>query len=112
MSEEQCWSVQADGSRCPGAAQPGTFFCSRHRCVRTAEVSRIWRAPEAEMPSELVAAMRRYAPEITLPAPEPEPSNEAAHSVRGPGKQHSGHPMSYPDRGGVRGPTGRKEPPE
>jgi hypothetical protein len=31
----------------------------------------VWRAPEAQMPPELVAAMRRYAPEITFPAAEP-----------------------------------------
>src|SRR5437899_1884112 len=86
MSETQCWSIQADGSRCPGPAQPGSFFCSRHRHVRAAEVSRIWRAPEAEMPPELVAAMRRCAPEVTFPVPEPAPSNDAVltEPVAGP----------------------------
>ena len=31
MGEGQCWSIQGDGSRCAGPAQPGSFFCSRHR---------------------------------------------------------------------------------
>src|SRR4051812_36002825 len=75
VGEGQCWSVQADGARCPGPAEPGSFFCTHHRQIGIgtgARVMSIFRAPEAQMPPELVAAMRRFAPEVTFPAPEPE----------------------------------------
>src|SRR5438094_908654 len=75
MGEGQCWAVQGDGSRCAGAALPGSFFCSWHRHVRTNEVSRIWRAPEVEMPRELVAGIRRADPAITFPASAPASSS-------------------------------------
>jgi hypothetical protein len=82
MGEGQCWSVQGDGSRCVGPTQPGALFCSRHRHVQAADASRVWRAPEAEMPRELVATLRRANPAIAFPAPQPEPLHAGA--VTGP----------------------------
>jgi hypothetical protein len=76
MGEGQCWSVQADGSRCPGAAAAGSFFCSRHRFVRAGDASRVWRASEGEMPRELVAVLRLSDPGITFPTPEPGPPGD------------------------------------
>ena len=57
MGEGQCWAVQGDEARCAGAALPGSFFCSRHRHVRTNEVSRVWRDRRSEMPPDLVAVI-------------------------------------------------------
>jgi hypothetical protein len=94
MGEGQCWLVYANGWRCAEPALPGMFFCSRHRDVRMHEVSRIWRAPEAEMPRELVAAIRRADPAITFPASTPAPS-----SPTGPPAPSSGSPGSVPHPG-------------
>jgi hypothetical protein len=62
--------------------------------VRTNEVSRIWRAPEAEMPRELVAALRRAAPEIVFPASTPhslpeEDARPLAAAAPGPGEKRN-----------------------
>src|SRR5438067_12233990 len=104
MGEEECWAVQGDGSRCAGPVLPGSFFCSRHRHVRTNEVSRIWRAPEVDMPRELVAAMRRADPAMTFPPSAPassshtdlaEPPSESPVPVPhpGPGPASSAPPL-------------------
>jgi len=94
MGDGQCWFVYANGSRCAESALREAFFCSRHRDVRMHEVSRIWRAPEAEMPRELVAAMRLSNPGVTFPAPGPpgdkglaEPASETQPCVPFPGPE-------------------------
>jgi hypothetical protein len=81
MSKGQCWSVQGDGARCAGPAEPGGLFCSRHRHVRAADVSRVWLAPEAEMPRELVATLRHANPALRFPDPEPSSRATVAASM-------------------------------
>lgn len=72
MSEQQCWSMNSAGRRCGEPAEPASFFCAQHRHIGTgARIMSVWRAPEAEMPPDLVAALRRYAPEVTFPEAEP-----------------------------------------
>src|SRR3954454_20947714 len=81
MTEGQCWSIQGDGSRCAQPEQPGSYFCSGNRYVSRNEVPRIWRAPEAAMPCELVAALRRADPKLNFPVSAPELSTEGIVSA-------------------------------
>jgi hypothetical protein len=76
MSDCQCWSMRAEGVRCAEAAQPGSFFCRRHWHIGATDAARVWLAPEAEMPRELVSALRRADPAITFPAPETSVASE------------------------------------
>jgi hypothetical protein len=74
MSTEQCWSLQFDGKRCAALAAAPTHFCAAHaHRGGGANPLCLWRAPEAEMPPELVAALRRAAPDATFPRSEPQP---------------------------------------
>jgi len=108
MSEQQCWSLDPTGRRCAAPAEPSSLFCAHHRHATTgARIMSVWRAPEAEMPPELVAALRRYAPEVTFP--EPATSGDAAPSGRGSGQGRSGDPVSTPGGGGVRGASERTD---
>jgi hypothetical protein len=72
MAEERCWSLQFDGGRCAEPAVPSTHFCAEHSTRGGGgNPLAIWRAPLGEMPPDLVAAIRRAAPEATFPAPAP-----------------------------------------
>jgi hypothetical protein len=79
MSTEQCWSLQSGGRRCVEPAEPPTHFCAQHnRRGGGTNPSSIWRAPKAQMPPDLVAAIRTAAPEATFPPPAPAPDRASA----------------------------------
>ena len=52
-----------------GMAVPSTPFCAFHSRNGPPNPLTIFRAPEAEMPPDLVAAIRRYSAEATFPPP-------------------------------------------
>src|SRR5437016_6154442 len=88
MSTEQCWSRDPTGSRCPQPAAPSSHFCASHRRGAPNPLT-IFRAPEAEMPPDRVAAIRRYSPDATFPpplalAPESPPTPPPAGSAAAP----------------------------
>ena len=84
MSTDRCWSLLSDDARCPAPAAAASYFCSRHRHLNGTQVHNIWREPEAEMPPELVASMRRRLPDITFPVSKPRPPRASASTVPGP----------------------------
>jgi hypothetical protein len=71
MSHEQCWALNFDRSRCPEPAAPGQFFCEAHDAGYRLDPSDIFCLPEAEMPPELVAAIRDCCPTWLFPEPSP-----------------------------------------
>lgn len=81
MSAERCWSFQADGRRCAEPAVTASHFCPQHT-TRGGGINplSIWRAPVDEMPPDLVAAIRRAAPEATFP-PSERQDEPAAHAA-------------------------------
>ena len=116
MSTEQCWSRDPTGSRCPQPAVPPTHFCASHSRSGPPNPLTIFRAPEAEMPTDLVAAIRRYSPEATFPPPParapvspltPPPTAPAA-APKDPGRRalESG---SWPEPPGLREPGDEPE---
>jgi hypothetical protein len=73
MANPQCWAMLPSARRCEVDALPGRHFCEEHGIGSGPHPCNIWRAPEAEMPPDLVAAIRQQLPAGTFPDPAPNP---------------------------------------
>src|SRR5687768_17428877 len=73
MATPRCWARLPNATRCPAPARPGPYYCEDHGLGSGPHPCNIWRGPLAEMPPDLVAAIRLHSPGAVFPDSEPGP---------------------------------------